>query len=216
LDRFTTISRKIKRFNLIMHSLSEEKKLGSIIIGVDEVGRGPLAGPVTAAAVMFNAKSKINKIDDSKKLSPGQREELFNQIISNSKFAIGFATVGEIDKLNILQASLLAMKRSVESLKEKNATILIDGKFSFDSTNKNIKTFIKGDQLYPSIAAASIVAKVVRDRYMTILSKKYQNYGWEQNAGYGTSKHIQALKIHGITPFHRKSFAPVHNILLAK
>jgi ribonuclease HII len=216
LDRFTTISRKIKRFNLIMHSLSEEKKLGSIIIGVDEVGRGPLAGPVTAAAVMFNAKSKINKIDDSKKLSPGQREELFNQIISNSKFAIGFATVGEIDKLNILQASLLAMKRSVDSLKEKNATILIDGKFSFDSTNKNIKTFIKGDQLYPSIAAASIVAKVVRDRYMTILSKKYQNYGWEQNAGYGTSKHIQALKIHGITPFHRKSFAPVHNILLAK
>ena len=199
-----------------MHSLSEEKKLGSIIIGVDEVGRGPLAGPVTAAAVMFNAKSKINKIDDSKKLSPGQREELFNQIISNSKFAIGFATVGEIDKLNILKASLLAMKRSVESLKEKNATILIDGKFSFDSANKNIKTFIKGDQLYPSIAAASIVAKVVRDRYMTILSKKYQNYGWEQNAGYGTNKHIQALKIHGITPFHRKSFAPVHNILLAK
>ena len=199
-----------------MHSLSEEKKLGSIIIGVDEVGRGPLAGPVTAAAVMFNAKSKINKIDDSKKLSPRQREEIFNQIISNSKFAIGFATVGEIDKLNILQASLLAMKRSVESLKEKNATILIDGKFSFDSANKNIKTFIKGDQLYPSIAAASIVAKVIRDRYMTILSKKYQNYGWEQNAGYGTSKHIQALKIHGITPFHRKSFAPVHNILLAK
>ena len=199
-----------------MHSLSEEKKLGSIIIGVDEVGRGPLAGPVTAAAVMINAKSKINKIDDSKKLSPGQREEIFNQIISSSKFAIGFATVGEIDKLNILQASLLAMKRSVESLKEKNATILIDGKFSFDSTNKNIKTFIKGDQLYPSIAAASIVAKVIRDRYMTILSKKYQNYGWEQNAGYGTSKHIQALKMHGITPFHRKSFAPVHNILLAK
>ena len=199
-----------------MHLLSEEKKLGSIIIGVDEVGRGPLAGPVTAAAVMFNSKNKINKINDSKKLSPRQREEIFNEIISNSKFAIGFATVGEIDKLNILQASLRAMKRSVDSLKEKNATILIDGKFSFDSTNKNIKTFIKGDQLYPSIAAASIAAKVVRDRYMTILSKKYQNYGWEQNAGYGTSKHIQALRMHGITPFHRKSFAPVHNILLAK
>jgi ribonuclease HII len=199
-----------------MFSLAKEKKFGSIIIGVDEVGRGPLAGPVTAAAVILNDNISLDKINDSKKLSSLQRESIFNQIIINSKCAIGFATVSEIDKLNILQASLLAMKRSVESLKEKKAIILIDGKFSYDKNNENIKTFIKGDQLYPSIAAASIIAKVVRDRYMTLMSEKYQNYGWDKNAGYGTKKHILAIKEYGITPAHRKSFAPIHNMLLQK
>ena len=199
-----------------MFSLAKEKKFGSIIIGVDEVGRGPLAGPVTAAAVILNDNISLDKINDSKKLSSLQRESIFNQIIINSKCAIGFATVSEIDKLNILQASLLAMKRSVESLKEKKAIILIDGKFSNDKNNENIKTFIKGVQLYPSIAAASIIAKVVRDRYMTLMSEKYQNYGWDKNAGYGTKKHILAIKEYGITPAHRKSFAPIHNMLLQK
>ena len=199
-----------------MFSLAKEKKFGSIIIGVDEVGRGPLAGPVTAAAVILNDNISLDKINDSKKLSSLQRESIFNQIIINSKCAIGFATVSEIDKLNILQASLLAMKRSVESLKEKKAIILIDGKFSYDKNNENIKTFIKGDQLYPSIAAASIIAKVVRDRYMTLMSEKYQNYGWDKNAGYGTKKHILAIKEYGITPAHRKSFSPIHNMLLQK
>jgi ribonuclease HII len=199
-----------------MFSLAKEKKFGSIIIGVDEVGRGPLAGPVTAAAVILNDNISLDKINDSKKLSSLKRESIFNQIIINSKCAIGFATVSEIDKLNILQASLLAMKRSVESLKEKKAIILIDGKFSYDKNNENIKTFIKGDQLYPSIAAASIIAKVVRDRYMTLMSEKYQNYGWDKNAGYGTKKHILAIKEYGITPAHRKSFAPIHNMLLQK
>ena len=199
-----------------MFSLAKEKKFGSIIIGVDEVGRGPLAGPVTAAAVILKDNISLDKINDSKKLSSLQRESIFNQIIINSKCAIGFATVSEIDKLNILQASLLAMKRPVESLKEKKAIILIDGKFSYDKNNENIKTFIKGDQLYPSIAAASIIAKVVRDRYMTLMSEKYQNYGWDKNAGYGTKKHILAIKEYGITPAHRKSFAPIHNMLLQK
>ena len=199
-----------------MFSLAKEKKFGSIIIGVYEVGRGPLAGPVTAAAVILNDNISLDKINDSKKLSSLQRESIFNQIIINSKCAIGFATVSEIDKLNILQASLLSMKRSVESLKEKKAIILIDGKFSYDKNNENIKTFIKGDQLYPSIAAASIIAKVVRDRYMTLMSEKYQNYGWDKNAGYGTKKHILAIKEYGITPAHRKSFAPIHNMLLQK
>ena len=199
-----------------MFSLAKEKKFGSIIIGVDEVGRGPLAGPVTAAAVILKDNISLDKINDSKKLSSLQRESIFNQIIINTKCAIGFATVSEIDKLNILQASLLAMKRSLESLKEKKAIILIDGKFSYDKNNENIKTFIKGDQLYPSIAAASIIAKVVRDRYMTLMSEKYQNYGWDKNAGYGTKKHILAIKEYGITPAHRKSFAPIHNMLLQK
>ena len=199
-----------------MFSLAKEKRFGSIMIGVDEVGLGPLAGPVIAVAVILNDNISLDKINDSKKLSSLQRESIFNQIIINSKCAIGFATVSEIDKLNILQASLLAMKRSVESLKEKKAIILIDGKFSYDKNNENIKTFIKGDQLYPSIAAASIIAKVVRDRYMTLMSEKYQNYGWDKNAGYGTKKHILAIKEYGITPAHRKSFAPIHNMLLQK
>lgn len=199
-----------------MFSLAEEKKFGSLIVGVDEVGRGPLAGPVTAAAVILNNNITIDKINDSKKLTFLQRETIFNQIIKNSKYAIGFASVTEIDKLNILQASLLAMKRCVESLQEKNAIILIDGKFSYDNNNKNIKTFIKGDQLYPSIAAASIIAKVIRDRYMALISKKYKSYEWDKNFGYGTKKHILAIKSHGITPIHRKSFAPIHHMLLSK
>jgi ribonuclease HII len=197
-------------------TFTEEKKFGHIIVGVDEVGRGPLAGPVTAAAVRLNNNFLSHELNDSKKLSKKNREKIFREIITHSQFAISFSSVEEIDKYNILQASLLAMKRAVESLNIPNATILVDGKFTFDKNNKNIKTFISGDQVYPSIAAASIVAKVIRDRYMELIGKKFEVYDWGKNSGYGTKNHLLALNKFGATPFHRKSFSPVHKILFKK
>ncbi|MEK9741455.1 MAG: ribonuclease HII [Pelagibacteraceae bacterium] len=199
-----------------MITFTEEKKFGHIIVGVDEVGRGPLAGPVTAAAVRLNNNFLSHELNDSKKLSKKNREKIFREIITHSQFAISFSSVEEIDRYNILQASLLAMKRAVESLNIPNATILVDGKFTFDKNNKNIKTFISGDQVYPSIAAASIVAKVIRDRYMELIGKKFEVYDWGKNSGYGTKNHLLALNKFGATPFHRKSFSPVHKILFKK
>jgi len=197
-------------------TFTEEKKFGHVIVGVDEVGRGPLAGPVTAAAVRLNNNFLSHELNDSKKLSKKNREKIFREIITHSRFAISFSSVEEIDRYNILQASLLAMKRAVESLNIPNATILVDGKFTFDKNNKNIKTFISGDQVYPSIAAASIVAKVIRDRYMELIGKKFEVYDWGKNSGYGTKNHLLALNKFGATPFHRKSFSPVHKILFKK
>lgn len=199
-----------------MITFTEEKKFGHVIVGVDEVGRGPLAGPVTAAAVRLNNNFLSHELNDSKKLSKKNREKIFREIITHSRFAISFSSVEEIDKYNILQASLLAMKRAVESLNIPSATILVDGKFTFDKNNKNIKTFISGDQVYPSIAAASIVAKVIRDRYMELIGKKFEVYDWGKNSGYGTKNHLLALNKFGATPFHRKSFSPVHKILFKK
>jgi len=197
-------------------TFTEEKKFGHVIVGVDEVGRGPLAGPVTAAAVRLNNNFLSHELNDSKKLSKKNREKIFREIITHSRFAISFSSVEEIDRYNILQASLLAMKRAVESLNIPNATILVDGKFTFDKNNKNIKTFISGDQVYASIAAASIVAKVIRDRYMELIGKKFEVYDWGKNSGYGTKNHLLALNKFGATPFHRKSFSPVHKILFKK
>lgn len=199
-----------------MITFTEEKKFGHVIVGVDEVGRGPLAGPVTAAAVRLNNNFLSHELNDLKKLSKKNREKIFREIITHSRFAISFSSVEEIDRYNILQASLLAMKRAVESLNIPNATILVDGKFTFDKNNKNIKTFISGDQVYPSIAAASIVAKVIRDRYMELIGKKFEVYDWGKNSGYGTKNHLLALNKFGATPFHRKSFSPVHKILFKK
>ena len=199
-----------------MITFTEEKKFGHVVVGVDEVGRGPLAGPVTAAAVRLNNNFLSHELNDSKKLSKKNREKIFREIITHSQFAISFSSVEEIDRYNILQASLLAMKRAVESLNIPSATILVDGKFTFDKNNKNIKTFISGDQVYPSIAAASIVAKVIRDRYMELIGKKFEVYDWGKNSGYGTKNHLLALNKFGATPFHRKSFSPVHKILFKK
>lgn len=199
-----------------MITFTEEKKFGHVIVGVDEVGRGPLAGPVTAAAVRLNNNFLSHELNDSKKLSKKNIEKIFREIITHSRFAISFSSVEEIDRYNILQASLLAMKRAVESLNIPNATILVDGKFTFDKNNKNIKTFISGDQVYASIAAASIVAKVIRDRYMELIGKKFEVYDWGKNSGYGTKNHLLALNKFGATPFHRKSFSPVHKILFKK
>ena len=182
------------------------------VAGVDEVGRGPLAGPVVAAAVIIDINNIPDGINDSKKLSKKNRLEISNEIIKYSICSIAEASVEEIDAINILQASLLAMNRAIEGLSKKPRTILVDGKFK-PKTSLPTHTIIKGDGKSLSIAASSIIAKVYRDNLMTGLSKKYPEYLWEKNAGYGTKQHLLAIKKCGITPIHRKSFKPIHNIL---
>jgi len=177
--------------------------------GVDEVGRGSLIGPVYAAAVILNKSINKKLLKDSKILSKKKREKLFILIKKNSVWAIGKASVKEIERINILHASLLAMKRAIEKLKKKPSLVLIDGNKLPDLKNYNLKYVIKGDQKIPSISAASIVAKVSRDRFITTLSKKFKNYGWDTNSGYGTKKHLNALKKFGVTKHHRKTFSPI-------
>lgn len=182
------------------------------IIGVDEVGRGPLAGPVISAAIVLNKEKIPEGINDSKKLSKKKREVINEELISQHKFAIGIASVEEIDKINILQASLLAMKRAVLNLNIKPQTILVDGN-KLPDLEYNMYPIIKGDSKSISIAAASIIAKVYRDKLMQDLSLQYPGYYWEKNSGYGTKQHLLALNNLGITPIHRKSFAPIYNML---
>ena len=182
------------------------------IIGVDEVGRGPLAGPVISAAIILNKEKIPEGINDSKKLSKKKREVINEELISQHSFAIGIASVEEIDKINILQASLLAMKRAVLNLNIKPQTILVDGN-KLPDLEYNMYPIIKGDSKSISIAAASIVAKVYRDKLMQDLSLQYPGYYWEKNSGYGTKQHLLALDNLGVTPIHRKSFAPIYNML---
>lgn len=197
-----------------MLKVNQEKKISKYIIGIDEVGRGPLAGPVVSAAVRLSKNFNITELNDSKKLSKSKREEVYNLIINTCEYQLGISNVEEIDKLNILQATFLSMRRAINKFKlPSNYKILVDGPWSFDKANKNILPKIKGDSIYPSIAAASIIAKVYRDNLMLNLSKEYSNYLWERNSGYGTKKHIEAIRLHGITKHHRKSFAPIHKIL---
>ena len=184
-----------------------------LIAGVDEVGRGSLIGPVFAAAVILNTKINKKKLKDSKKLSKINREILEKYIKENSFWAIGSASIIEIEKLNILNASLLAMKRAIKKLKKRPRLVLIDGNKIPKLNNYKIKNIIKGDQKIPEISAASIIAKVSRDRLITKMSKKYKNYGWNKNAGYGTTEHLKAIKKFGITKHHRKTFRPIYNIL---
>ena len=182
------------------------------IAGVDEVGRGCLAGPVFAAAVILNNKINTKDIKDSKKISFNKRIELCEYIKKNSTYALGSATVEEINKINILNASLLSMKRALSKLRLKPTMAYIDGPFA-PSLNMKYKTFIKGDEKITCIAAASIIAKVSRDLFMIKLSNKYPKYSWHKNFGYGTKDHLYGLKKYGITKHHRKKFKPVHNIL---
>lgn len=178
----------------------------SFIAGVDEAGRGPLAGPVIAAAVIFSSDVFIKEVNDSKKLSEKKRDELFPLIIDKALcFAYDIVPNKTIDEINILNASLLAMKNSVESLKIKPDLVLIDGNKTFDSA-VNKRAIVKGDSKSFSIAAASIIAKVLRDKIMIDLHEEYPAYNWSKNKGYPTREHIAAIKEKGTTPFHRKSF----------
>ena len=183
-----------------------------IIAGVDEVGRGCLAGPVVSAAVIFKKGIELSLLKDSKKISFKKREEISKHIKNNSYFAIGVASVEEILNLNILQASLLSMKRAIEQLSIKPSLTLIDGNFAPKGV-KNYKTIVNGDEKIKVISAASIVAKVFRDKFMIKLSEKFSNYSWERNFGYGTKAHLKGLKKFGVTEHHRKGFKPIHKIL---
>ena len=187
-----------------------------IIAGVDEVGRGSLIGPVYAAAVILNKKINKKLLKDSKKITKNKREKLEKYIKKNSIWALGIASIEEIEKLNILGASLLAMERAVKKLKKKPNLVLIDGNKSPQLENYKYKNIIKGDQKIPEISAASIVAKVSRDRLIKNLSKKFKKYSWEKNAGYGTKSHLESIKKYGITKLHRKHFRPIHNMLSPK
>jgi len=181
------------------------------VVGVDEVGRGPLAGPVTACAVRLQPGRIPDGLRDSKMLTAARREALCAQIMAMAEVSIAHASVEEIDALNILRASHLAMERAVAGLQADHA--LIDGNFVPRSLGCQAIAIIKGDMLCLSIAAASIVAKVARDRIMVDLAQQHPGYGWESNAGYPTKAHLAALQNLGVTAWHRRSFKPVHNIL---
>ena len=183
-----------------------------IIAGVDEVGRGSLIGPVYAAAVILNRTINKKLLKDSKKLTKSKREILAKYIKKNSVWAIGKASVKEIEKINILQASLLAMRRAIINLKKKPNLVLIDGNKLPKIKNYKLNSVIKGDQKIPSISAASIIAKVTRDKMITILGKKFKGYFWDKNYGYGTKQHLKAIKTLGITSHHRKTFSPINKI----
>lgn len=183
-----------------------------MIAGVDEAGRGPLAGPVVAAAVVLCPKG-IAGIDDSKKLTAARREELYALITARCRVGVGIASVEEIDEINILWATMLAMTRAVEALGVEPVEILVDGnrcpKWRWPS-----RAIVGGDALEPSIGAASIVAKVTRDRMMVEADADYPGYGWASNKGYGAPVHLDALQRLGPTPLHRRSFAPVAQLSL--
>jgi len=184
-----------------------------ILAGVDEVGRGSLIGPVFAAAVILNDNINKKILKDSKSLTKKKRESLEKYIKQNSKWSIGSASLKEIEKFNILNASLLAMKRAIKKLKIKPKIIIIDGNKVPNMKNYNLKFMIKGDEKIPEISAASIIAKVSRDRLIRKLAKVYDKYSWHKNAGYGTKDHLVAIKKFGVTKVHRKKFKPIHNIL---
>ena len=183
-----------------------------ITAGVDEVGRGCLAGPVVSAAVILKKGIDLRLLKDSKKIAFNSREKISVHIKNNSYYSIGVASVNEILNLNILQASLLSMKRAIEHLPLKPGLTLIDGSFAPKGL-KNYKTIINGDEKIKVISAASIIAKVYRDRFMINLAKKFSNYAWERNFGYGTKAHLEGLRKFGVTEHHRKGFKPVHKIL---
>ena len=183
------------------------------IAGVDEVGRGPLAGPVTAAAVILDPEKLPLGLNDSKKLSAKKREAVEQEIFDKGEVAIAHATVEEIDEINILRASHLAMERAVAMLDPAPDYLLIDGNLIPNGLKLPSEAVIKGDGKSVSIAAASIVAKLCRDRLMVDLAQQYPGYGWEKNAGYPSKQHKAALVDLGVTQHHRRSFKPIHQML---
>lgn len=183
------------------------------IAGVDEVGRGPLAGPVTAAAVILDPDAIPEGLNDSKQLSARARALLEPQILERAQVSIAHASVEEIDQINILRASHLAMERAVDALDPAPDFLLIDGHLLPRGLTLPARAVKRGDTLSVSIAAASIVAKLCRDRIMVDLAQQHPGYGWDTNAGYPSAQHKNALRNLGVTPHHRRSFKPVHNIL---
>ena len=193
------------------------RKDGKVICGVDEVGRGPLAGPVMAAAVVLPPeikKAMRGHIRDSKKMTPEAREEIFPVLVGSCRYCVAEASVEEISRLNIFWASMLAMRRAVEGLKLQIDLALVDGNHAPDLPCP-AKPIVAGDDKCLSIAAASIIAKVTRDRFMKKLAEAHPGYGWETNVGYATKEHLAALHRLGITVWHRDSFAPVSQLSFA-
>ena len=185
---------------------SQLRRQYSVVCGIDEAGRGPLAGDVYAAAVIFEEGTVIDGINDSKKLTEKKREQLFDEICAKAKaFCIATASVAEIEEINILNAAMLAMKRAYEGLGLPADMILVDGN-KLPPINGNVKAIVKGDATSACIAAASILAKVARDRYMDDLAKQYPEYSFEKHKGYGTKVHYAAVDKHGLCPVHRPSF----------
>ena len=202
-----------------MADFSIEKTIDGPVIGLDEVGRGPLAGPVVSCGCHYlhydDLESEI-PITDSKKHTAKQRKKLFIffkklQKERKLQYYLGYASVEEIDTINILEATKLSMKRAINKFNFENPHLIIDGNFSLNSPNE--KSIIGGDKKSLSIASASIIAKVHRDRLMSILDTKFKVYDWKKNVGYATKKHIDAMNKHGITNFHRKSFEPIKSLL---
>jgi len=203
----------------IMPSFRFELRCEGRVAGIDEAGRGPLAGPVYAAAAVIDrtraARKLLRMIDDSKKLTLEQREEAYEAMIASGvvQFAVAEASVEEIDRVNILQATYLAMRRAVQALVERPEVVLVDGNRAPPQLGCRAETIVGGDAHSYSIAAASIFAKVTRDRYMHALALTYPGYGWETNRGYGSQQHLEALSLLGPTPHHRRSFAPVTRLV---
>lgn len=185
----------------------------TLFCGADEAGRGPIAGPVFAAAVILDPDHPITGLKDSKKLSEARRDELADEIRHKAKaWAIAECSIEEIDELNILHASMLAMKRAIESLSIKPELALIDGN-RCPKLAISVKAIVKGDDKVPAISAASILAKTARDAVMMDLHRQYPEYGFDRHKGYPTAYHLEQLHIHGVSPVHRKTYAPVRKIL---
>lgn len=204
-----------------MPDLSAERRLGGLVAGIDEVGRGPLAGPVVTAAVVIDPATLpvrlAEELNDSKKLSAKKRDALADLVLAHCVHGFGVASVEEIDRLNILKANFLAMARALAELEGKLGRavdhVLVDGNQP-PPLDRPVTCLVGGDGLSLSIAAASVIAKVRRDRLMAELARQFPGYGWEKNAGYGTAAHLAALREKGPTPHHRRSFAPVAQLNL--
>ncbi len=199
-----------------MPDFTLERAAGGPVAGIDEAGRGPWAGPVVAAAVILDPATLPHLLavglDDSKTLPPARRRELYRGLLECAEIGIGAASVREIEEDNVLGATLTAMGRALTALPRRPTVALVDGNRAPDLPCR-VETVVGGDSLSMSIAAASIVAKVTRDRIMARLSSRYPGFAWERNAGYGTAEHRRALERHGPTPHHRRGFAPIRAML---
>lgn len=191
----------------------EDQYWGKIVAGVDEAGRGPWAGPVVAGAVVLTKGLVPKGLDDSKKLSAKNRESIFVALVNDCDFGVGIVNESVIDQVNILEATKLAMKAAIFDLYRKPDVALIDGNQNIELVNIETQPVVKGDSLSLSISAASVIAKVTRDKIMEELGAEFPEYGWDTNAGYGTKQHMIALEKYGVTKYHRKSFAPIKKIM---